>query len=117
MILELSKAVSFFLCILSLCGAAMHAFFVPGASWEERFAIAGVRLALAAYVCVMSGLVFTLPVRSNPERGKPLASSLPVRLFLWCSAGIVGLLLMSWFLGDMVQQASPFVSDRTLERF
>jgi len=116
MVLELGKAACFFLCILSLYGAAIHAFFVPGARWEERILLAGMRLALAAYVCFMSGLVFTLPVRSNPDRGRRLTSTLPVRLFFWSSACIAALFLASWYLADLGQQAGPFLSGRPVVR-
>ena len=116
-LLELGKAACFFLCIVSLYGAAIHAFFVPGSGWRERMLLASMRLAWAAYVCFMSGLVFTLPLRSNPDRGQRLTATLPVRLFFWSSACIVALFLSSWYLGDLVQQAAPFISTRTLQRF
>ena len=115
--LELAKAGCFFLCIACIYEAAIHAFFVPGSRWEERLLLAGFRLALAAYVCFMSGLVFTIPVRTNPDRGKPLSATLPVRLFWWSSAGIAGLFFLAWYLGDLAQEAAPFISDRSLQRF
>jgi hypothetical protein len=115
--LELGKAACFFLCILSLYEAAIHAFFVPGARWEERMLLATLRLGWAAYICFMSGLLFRIPLRSNPDRGQRLTATLPVRLFIWSSACIVVLFFSSWCLADLGQRAAPFISDRTLQRF
>jgi len=115
--LEVGKAACFFLCLASLYRAAMHAFFVPGSPWEERMLFACLHLALAAYVCFMSGFVFTLPLRGNPDRGQPLTATLPVRLFFWTSGCIAVLFFASWYLADLGQQASPYISNRTLESF
>ena len=117
MLLELCKAASFFVSILALYQASIYALFQPGAGWRERLLLAFLRLAFAAWVCLVSGLVFTFPTRTNPERGKKLSSTLPVRLFVWGSACIVALFVCSWFLGDLAENAAPFISDRTLQQF
>jgi hypothetical protein len=113
----MGKAACFFFCIASLYEAAIHAFFVPGTRWEQRMLMAAFRLGWAAYVCFMSGLVFKIPVRTNPDRNQKLTATLPVRLFLWSSAGIVVLFAASWYLADLGEQAAPFLSSRTLQRF
>jgi hypothetical protein len=66
--LELGKALSFFLSILSICPLVMNAFFVPGTRWQERLGMALVRAALAGCVCFASGLLFRLTQREyeNP---------------------------------------------------
>ena len=115
--LELGKAACFFFCLMSLYQAAIHAFFVPGARWEERMLFACLRLAWAGYVCVMSGLVFSLPLQSNPDRGQRLVATLPVRLFFWATGCIAVLFATSWYLADLSQQAAPFISSHTLQRF
>ena len=74
-------------------------------------------LALAACVCALSGMVFTWPTRTNPDRGLALSDTLPVRLFYWSSAVIALLFLSSWYFGDLVQQAAPFISSRPLQQF
>lgn len=117
MFLDLAKALTFFLGILSLYHAAIHAFFVPGAHWEERLGYAVVRLALAACVCFFSAFVFTWPAHSNPDRNLALTATLPARLFLWSTAGIVILFFSSWYLGDLARQAAPFISSRSLQPF
>jgi hypothetical protein len=116
MFLDLTKALSFFACIVVVYHAAIHTFFVPGAKWEERLALALLKLALAACVCFLSAMLFTWPVRSNPDRGLPLTQTLPVRFFFWSSAAIVALFLSSWYFSDLFQQAAPFISSRTLQR-
>ena len=117
MFLDLAKAASFLLCILALCQAGLYAFFVPGAHWRERLIYALVSLALAACVCLLSGMVFTLPVHANPDRNRPLAQTMPVRLYLWSLVGISILFLMSWYLADLAQQCGPFITFRTYEKF
>jgi hypothetical protein len=111
--LELGKAGCFLAWIACLYEAAIHAFFVPGTRWEQRLVLASFRLAWAAYVCFMSGLVFKIPVRSNPDRNLPLTATLPVRLFFWSAAGIVVLFATSWYLADLGQQAAAFISNRS----
>ncbi|HWE83348.1 MAG TPA: hypothetical protein VG267_00285 [Terracidiphilus sp.] len=113
--LEIAKAASFFFCILVLCRAAMHAFFDPGARIQDRILLALVHLFFAACVAVFSGFIFTWPSRSNPEYGHRITSTLPVRVFLWASVGIVALFVTSWYLGDLAQQSAPFISSRSLQ--
>ena len=117
MFLDLTKALSFFACIVVVYHAAINTFFVPGAKWEERLALAVVKLALAACVCFLSGMVFTWPARSNPDRGVALTSTLPVRFFFWSAAGIALLFVCSWYFTDLRQEAAPFITSRTLRQF
>lgn len=117
MLLDLAKALSFFSCIVAVYHAAIHPFFVPGARWEERLTLALTKLAFAACVSFLSGMVFTWPSRTNPDQGQALTSTLPVRFFFWSAAGIGVLFLSSWYFSDLVQQAAPFISSRTLQRF
>ncbi len=117
MLLDLAKAVAFFFCILVLCQSALYAFFVPGTHWRERLMYALVRLAFAACVCLLSGIVFTLPVRANPDRNQPLAQSMPVRLYLWSLVGISILFAMAWYLADLAAQCGHFITLRNYENF
>jgi len=98
--LELAKAVSFLVCILSLYWAAISAFFVPGERWEERLWIAAFKLLAAAAICFYSGMVFSWPSRTNPTAFQRLTSTLPVRVFFWALAGIAVLFTLSWYLTD-----------------
>ena len=117
MLLDLGKALSFFACIVAVYHAAIHAFFVPGTQWEERISTTALKLAIVGCVCFLSGMVFTWPAGTNPDRGVALTATLPVRLFFWSSATIAVLFLSSWFMGDLIQQAAPFISSRSLQRF
>lgn len=103
--LELAKALSFLVCILSLYWAAISAFFVPGSQWEERLWLAVFKLLAAAAICFYSGMVFSWPSRSNPNAFQRLTSTLPVRLFFWAVSGIAVLFFLSWYLADAEAQA------------
>lgn len=113
MILDLGKAFSFFASTVLVYHAAIQTFFMPGAKWEELLGFALAKLALAACACFLSGMLFTWPSQTNPDRELALTSTLPVRFFFWSLAAIAALFLSSWFLGDLVQQAGPFISSRT----
>lgn len=117
MLLDLTKALSFFACIVVVYHTAIHTFFVPGAKWEERLALALLKLALAACVCFLSGMIFTFPTRTNPDRALSLTATLPVRFFFWSAASIVVLFVVSWYFTDLAQEAAPFISSRTLHSF
>ncbi len=103
--LELAKAVSFLVCILSLYWAAISAFFVPGEQWEERLWIAAFKLLAAAAICFYSGMVFSWPSKTNPEAFQRLTSTMPVRLYFWAVACIAVLFMLSWYLTDWEAQA------------
>lgn len=96
MLLELGKALSFFMSILSLYALLVSAFFVPGSRWEERLVGSLLRIALAACVCFASGLLF----RSTEPGEPPVTRTLPVRLFLWALAGMALLFFLSWYLEE-----------------
>ncbi len=115
MLLDLGKAFSFLACIVVLYRAAIDAFFVPGTQWEDRLLLALMKISLAACVCLLSGLIFTWPVATNPGRTEAFAATLPVRLFFWALLGITLLFLCSWYLGDLAREAAPFISSRSHE--
>lgn len=117
MLFDLTKAFSFFACIVVVYHAAINTFFVPGIKWEERLTLALLKLAFAACVCFLSGMIFTMPIRTNPDRALALTATLPVRFFFWSAAGIIVLFFCSWYFTDLVQQAAPFISSRTLHSF
>src|SRR5437763_7122780 len=98
--LELAKAVSFLACILSLYWAAISAFFVVGAQWEERLWVAAFKLLAAAAVCFYSGMVFSWPSRTNPTAFQRLTSTLPVRVFFWALGGMAVLFTLSCYLAE-----------------
>jgi hypothetical protein len=98
MLLELGKAGSFFLSILTLYRVAVSAFFVPGSQWQDRLSITLGRLLIAACVSLGSGMIFCWPARSNPDAGQSLISTLPVRLFFWGATALVLFFAAFWYL-------------------
>ncbi len=98
MLLELGKPLSFLLSILSLYPVAISAFFAPTARWEDRLFLALPKLAIAACVCLSSGLLFSWPSRLNPAADRPLTSTLPVRLFLCAIPLLAMLFVLGWYL-------------------
>lgn len=96
--LEIAKFISLLLCILSLYWAGISAFFEPGSQWQERLWMAGLKLLASAAVCFYSGMVFSWPSKTNPTALQRLTATMPVRLFFWAVAGMVGLFLLSWYL-------------------
>ncbi len=110
--LEIAKALAFLGCILSLYSAGLQAFFIPDERWEDRLIAVTLHLIFSGSVCVFSGLLFSWPSSTNPDRGQRLGRTLPMQLFLWSAGCIVVLFVSSWYLHDLSVQAAPFISDR-----
>lgn len=98
MLLDLGKALSFFLSILSLYLVVVSAFFVPGTRWEDRLTMSLVRIAMAGCVCFASGLLFCREEKTSRGMEDALMSTLPVRMFFWTVAGVAVLFVLSWYL-------------------
>ena len=96
MILDLAKALSFFLSMLSLYPVVGSAFFIPGSRWEDRMVLALARVGLAGCMCLLSGILFARPWLPNHSSDRLLAT-LPVRLYLWTVAGVAVLFALSWY--------------------
>jgi len=107
MFLDLSRACSFLLSILSLCWVTMSAFFVPGSRWQERLVLASLRLAFAACICFFSGLLFSWPSRPPRLRPQSVVSTLPVQLFFWTVAAVAILFVSSWYLASYPCSLNP----------
>ncbi|MEO6922319.1 MAG: hypothetical protein ABI142_00700 [Bryocella sp.] len=96
--LEIAKAVSLMLTIVSLYPVLLTAFFEPNTDWHERMIAAGMRLAIAACAAAVGGLIFTWPAKSNPDARVGFFKTLPVQLFLW-AVGVIGVLFFAeWYL-------------------
>jgi hypothetical protein len=100
MLLDLGKAVSLILSILSLYPVMLSAFFVPGTRWEDRLAMSLLKIAFAALVCFASGLLFTLRPRPSLGSLSAVFSTLPVRIFFWSMGAMGVLFLVSWYLEE-----------------
>lgn len=57
MLLDLTRALSFFLSLVSLYWVTISAFFAPGTTLQERLITALLRLAFAACISFFSGLL------------------------------------------------------------
>jgi hypothetical protein len=97
MLLELSRALTFFLSMLSLYPVLVSAFFVPGKHWQERLLASLLYVVLAGCVCTISGLLFARPSPANPG-GDALIKTMPVRLFFFALVGMALLFALTWYL-------------------
>jgi hypothetical protein len=98
MFLDIGRALSFILSILSLYAVLESAFFVPGSDWLERLSLSLLRIAIAGCVCFVSGMLFAMPSTKHESSDAPLTSTLPVQLFFWTMAGVVILFAVSSYL-------------------
>ncbi len=94
MLLDLGRAFSFLLSILSLWYLMNAAFFVTATTWQQRLLGSIARVVLAACVCIVSGFLFRL--KSCPA--VPLSRTLPVRIFLYTLPAIILLFALAWLL-------------------
>lgn len=99
MLLDLSRAFSFFLSLVMLSWAALGAFFDPGSHWQDRLVVALLRIGLAGCASFLSGVLFSWPERSR-RPALPFTSTLPVRLFFWSLAALAVLFVGSWYLAS-----------------
>jgi hypothetical protein len=98
MLLDIAKALSFFLSILSLYPVVLSAFFVPGSRMEDRLILALENIALAGCICFLSGILFARPWRVDAPNGPHLIETLPVKMYLWTVFGVAVLFFLSWYL-------------------
>jgi undecaprenyl pyrophosphate phosphatase UppP len=97
-LIDLGKFLAMLASILSLYWSAVAAFFTVNADWSERLMLLALKLVIACCISVVSGMVFSLPLRANPDAGEPLLQTLPVQLFCWGAMCIVAIFLLSWYL-------------------
>ena len=97
--IQIARFFALLLSILSLCALMGHAFFVPGAGWQDRLFDGLGMLGLAGSVCFAGGLIFEIPEHKfDPEPAPPLMHTLPVRLFFWAVGLMAVIFVLSWFL-------------------
>jgi hypothetical protein len=107
MLLELAKPLSFFLAMLSLYPVIGSAFFEPGSRWQERLALALLKVLLAASVSFASGLFFVWPSRANAGTQHSILTTPPVRMFLWAVVGMAILFAVTWYLEEYYVPLMP----------
>lgn len=114
-LLKVAKVVSFCVANASLY-LAVSRIFLPDLLLPDRARLAVASLLFAASASVLSGMVFIWPSPSNPQRGRPLATTLPLRVFLCASIAILLLFLASWSAGSFGRDATPFLTSSSLSR-
>jgi hypothetical protein len=110
MLLDLTKALSFFVSMLALYPVIAGAFFVPGSHWQDRLLLALARMGLAGCLALVSGILFAKPWVNNDGSeqdrtgqdgaGQRLLAALPVRIYLWTILGVAILFVLSWYLEE-----------------
>ena len=98
MFVELAKPITLLFSILSLYGVFHTAFLLPAIDVEQKISESLSLLALAAGICLLSGLIFREAPENKETRGERLAATLPVQLFYWASTLMLILFLVSWYL-------------------
>ncbi len=105
MLLDLTKALSFFVSMLALYPVVAGAFFVPGSHWQDRLILAAARMGLAGCLALVSGILFAKPWVNHDGSGRDgagqrLLAALPVRIYFWTTLGVAVLFLLSWYLEE-----------------
>ena len=98
MFVEVAKPITLLFSILSLYGVFHTAFLLPAADAEQRLSESLALLALAAGICLLSGLIFREAPENRDIRCDRLLATLPVQLFCWASTVMLILFLVSWYL-------------------
>jgi hypothetical protein len=94
MLLDLGRAFTFLLSMLSLYALIDTAFFITATTWQQRLLASIARVVLAAGVCFSSGLLFQF----NTHPNVPISRTLPVRIFLWTLSAVIVLFTLAWLL-------------------
>ncbi len=114
MLLDLAQPAALLLSIVSLYATFHAAFLAPAIPIEDRLQHALVRLAFAAAISLIAGLLFREAIidyearfdaefhtwfGGNPRPSNPsLLATLPIRLFCWSTAAMAGLFAISWYI-------------------
>jgi hypothetical protein len=98
MLMEVAKPVTLVFCILSLYAVFNAAFLALSINLHQRIYEALLRVALAAVISVMSGLIFR---DATPPQGPcrtGLMATLPMQIFCWATGIMLVLFVVSLYL-------------------
>ena len=102
MLVEVAKPLTLFFCILSWYAVFNTALLDPSADMDQRIYDSIGRLALAAAISLISGLVFRAaahdPHSDASDSDAPLSATLPVQMFLWAAGILVVCFVISWYV-------------------
>jgi hypothetical protein len=98
--MEIAKPIALMLCMVSLFGVFHTAFLVPAADMQQRISTGLERLALAAAISLISGVIFREPASgaSSGNGNSHVFATLPMRVFLWTTAAMLIFFVVSWYL-------------------
>ena len=96
MLVEVAKPVTLVFCILSLYAVFDAAFLSLSIDLHQRIYESLLRVALAALISVISGLVFRDAAPS--ARRSAFVTTLPVQMFCWAASIMLVLFVVSWYL-------------------
>jgi hypothetical protein len=96
MLVEVAKPVTLVFCILSLYAVFDAAFLSLSIDLHQRIYESLFRVALAALIAVISGLVFRDAAPS--ARRSAFVTTLPVQMFCWAASIMLVLFVVSWYL-------------------
>lgn len=94
MLLDLARALSFFVTILSLLALFDGAFFVVATTWQQRLVVCMMRVLLATGAALASGLLF----RHSTHSPVSLSKTLPMQVFLWTLFSLAVVFVLAWYL-------------------
>ena len=97
MLVEVPKPVTLFFCILSLYAVFNAALLNPSPDMDQRIYDSIGRLALAAAISLISGLIFCAATH-DADGSARLAATLPVQMFVWGAGAMVIFFVISWYL-------------------
>jgi hypothetical protein len=98
MFTEIAKPITLVFCILSLYALFHVAFLDPSLDFEQRIYDSLDRLAVAAAISLIAGWIFRASSPPTQAHRFSLIATLPLKMFLWASGGMLLLFLISWYL-------------------
>jgi len=98
MFAEVAKPVTLVFCILSLYAVFNAAFLGLSIDMDQRVCDSLDRLAMAAAISGISGLMFCDARDRQAPRLRRFMTTLPVQMFCWASAVMLVLFVVSWYL-------------------
>ena len=98
MLVEVAKPVTLVFCILSLYAVFSSAFLDLSIDLHQRLCESLLRLALAAVISMMSGLIFRDATSEPCAHTTKITATLPVQLFCWASSVMLVMFVLSCYL-------------------
>jgi hypothetical protein len=99
MLVEVAKPVTLLIVfsILSLYAVFSTAFLVPSSDMHQRIFDSLSRLALAAVISLIGGLILREEPKKSPAERPRLTATLPVQIFCWAVSAMFVLFLVSCY--------------------